>query len=61
MKKRILTLEQLRKENPFKAGKVISALNRNRVKKKNTKSQNLSADFSRNSITKHIIKSILNN
>jgi hypothetical protein len=61
MKKGIITLSELRQISPIKAGKVITALNRNRVKKKNTKSQNLSADFSRNSITKHIIKSILNN
>ena len=34
MKKRIITLLELQKSNPYQYGKVISALNRNRVKAK---------------------------
>ena len=60
MKKRIITLEELRKISPIAAGKVITALNRNRVKPKKQKTQNFSVDFSKSAITKHIVTTILN-
>lgn len=59
MKKRIITLDQLRKENPFLAGKVITALNRNRVKPKNTKKKNFKMDFSKEDLERYITLSIL--
>jgi hypothetical protein len=61
MKKRIITLAELRKENPFLAGKVIKALDRNRVKPKPKKNVNFNQQFSSNDITKYIISNILNN
>jgi hypothetical protein len=61
MKKRIITLAELRKENPFLAGKVIKALDRNRVKRKPKKNVNFSKQFSSNDITQYIISNILNN
>lgn len=61
MKRRIITLAELRKENPHLAGKVIKALDRNRVKQKPKKNQNFSKEFSKNDITKYIISNILNN
>jgi len=61
MKKRIITLAELRKENSFLAGKVIKALDRNRVKQKPKKNVNFNQQFSSNDITKYIISNILNN
>jgi hypothetical protein len=61
MKKRIITLAELRKENPFLAGKVIQALQRNQVKPKPKKNVNFNQQFSSNDITKYIISNILNN
>jgi hypothetical protein len=61
MKKRIITLAELRKENPFLAGKVIKALQRNQVKPKPKKNVNFSKQFSSNDITQYIISNILNN
>jgi hypothetical protein len=61
MKKRIITLAELRKENPFLAGKVITALQRNQVKRKPKKNVNFSKQFSSNDITQYIISNILNN
>jgi hypothetical protein len=61
MKKRIITLAELRKENPFLAGKVITALQRNQVKPKPKKNVNFSKQFSSNDITQYIISNILNN
>jgi len=61
MKKRIITLAELRKENPFLAGKVIQALQRNQVKPKPKKNVNFSKQFSSNDITQYIISNILNN
>jgi hypothetical protein len=63
MKKQIITLSELRQISPIAAGKVITALNRNRVqpkKPKPTKSHNFSFDFSKNAITKEIVSKILN-
>ena len=63
MKKRIITLSQLKEINPYQYGKIIVALNRNRVqpkKPKPTKSHNFSFDFSKNAITKEIVSKILN-
>jgi len=60
MKKRIITLSELRQISPIKAGKVIEALNRNRVQPKKQKTQNFSVDFSKNAITKYILSTILN-
>ena len=37
--KQIITLAQLRKVDPYKAGKLITALNRNRVKPKTRKKE----------------------
>lgn len=37
--KQIITLAQLRKVDPYKAGKLITALNRNRVNTKTRKKQ----------------------
>ncbi len=48
MKKRIITLSQLKEINPYKYGKIITALNRNRVQPKKHKTQNFSVDFSKN-------------
>lgn len=59
-KKQIITLDELRKISPIAAGKVITALNRNRVQPKKQKTQNFSVDFSKNAITKHILSTILN-
>jgi hypothetical protein len=61
MKKRIITLAELRKENPFLAGKVIKALQRNQVKPKPKKNVNFSKQFSSNDITQYIISNILKN
>ena len=62
MKKRIITLAELRKENPYLAGKVIKALDRNRVKPKTAKhNESFSREFSKNDITKYIINNILSN
>jgi hypothetical protein len=60
MKKQIITLSELRQISPIKAGKVIEALNRNRVQPKKHKPQNFSVDFSKSAITKHIVTTILN-
>jgi hypothetical protein len=60
MKKRIITLSQLKEINPYQYGKIITALNRNRIKPKPTKSHNFSFDFSKNAITKEIVSKILN-
>jgi hypothetical protein len=63
MKKRIITLSQLKEINPYQYGKIIVALNRNRAqpkKPKPTKSHNFSFDFSKNAITKEIVSKILN-
>ncbi|MEY3824526.1 MAG: hypothetical protein RLZZ13_448 [Pseudomonadota bacterium] len=60
MKKRIITLSQLKEINPYKYGKIITALNRNRVQPKKHKTQNFSVDFSKNAITKAIVSKILN-
>ncbi len=59
-KKQIITLAELRQISPVAAGKVITALNRNRVKPKKQKTQNFSVDFSKNAITKYILSTILN-
>lgn len=61
MKKRIITLAELRKENPYLAGKVIKALDRNRVKPGPKKNVNFSKQFSSNDITQYIISNILKN
>jgi hypothetical protein len=61
MKKRIITLAELRKENPFLAGKIIKALQRNQAKPKPKKNVNFSKQFSSNDITQYIISNILNN
>ena len=53
MKKRIITLSQLKKENPFKAGQIIQALNRNRVKPTKVK-----IDFSKDILEKYILENI---
>jgi hypothetical protein len=61
MKKRIITMEQLKKENPWKYTRVLLALQRNQAKPKPKKNVNFNQQFSSNDITKYIISNILNN
>jgi hypothetical protein len=60
-KKRIITLSELKQINPYQYGKIITALNRNRVQPKNTKPKNFKSDFSKDSIEKYITNQILKN
>jgi hypothetical protein len=63
MKKQIITMSEYRQISPYKCGQLLMALERNKVKakaKKKKTQQNFSVDFSKNAITKHIVKSILN-
>jgi hypothetical protein len=61
-KKRIITLSELKQINPYQYGKIITALNRNRVKPKNEpKKRNFNSDFGKNEIMKYITNRILNN
>ena len=56
-------MSEYRQISPYKCGQLLMALERNKVKakaKKKKTQQNFSVDFSKNAITKHIVKSILN-
>jgi hypothetical protein len=57
MKKQIITLSEFRNQSPYKYGKLITALNRNRVKKeaKNTK---VKIDFSKDILENYILENI---
>jgi len=62
MKKRIITLSEFRNQSPYKYGKLITALNRNRVKPKNEPTKrNFTSDFGKNEIMRYITNRILNN
>ncbi len=69
-KKKIITMEQLKKENPWKYTRVLLALQRNQVKPKESKNtkpkneptkRNFTSDFGKNEIMKYITNRILNN
>jgi hypothetical protein len=58
MKKRIITLSEFRNQSPYKYGKLITALNRNRVKTKETKNTKVKIDFSKDILENYILENI---
>jgi hypothetical protein len=58
MKKRIITLSEFRNQSPFLYGKLITALNRNRVKTKAAKKTKVKIDFSKELLEKYILENI---
>jgi hypothetical protein len=59
--KKVITLSEFRNQSPYKYGKLITALNRNRVDTSNKKKRNFNAEFGKNDIIKYISNRILNN
>jgi hypothetical protein len=58
MKKRIITLSEFRNQSPYKYGKLITALNRNRVKTKEAKNTKVKIDFSKEILEEYILQNI---
>lgn len=59
--KKVITLSEFRNQSPYKYGKLITALNRNRVDTSNKKKRNFTTEFGKNDIIKYISNRILNN
>ena len=54
MKKQVITMEQLKKENPYRYTKIYLALEKNRIKK----SPKVKIEFSKDILEKYILDNI---
>ena len=53
-----ITLSELKQINPYQYGKIIIALNRNRVKTKEAKNTKIKIDFSKELLEDYILQNI---